>query len=237
LYFSSSIGCSSHNSSIYLSRSTFANIDAAAIADGGGAITVAASIIYGAQEIGFGLIDAGLGLGGILASETVRQNHMDQLGAAWEDVKDISPIIIDEIGSDLFSGEDDFRVTAESQFLGKHNKAKAVIGTDFKGLQFKNMSTVKGAKGTFETDEVLRVGTDWDGNSVNSIILEKTIEGFEPKLSKGVEKAGFGLELSFGARHNLTTNQVRTALNFKLETPAGIIGFEWRGAEHDFNAR
>ena len=209
------------------------DLDAAAIADGGGAITVAASIITGAQEIGFGLIDAGLGLGGIIASETVRQGHMNRIDSAIDDFKTVSPLIIDEIGNDLFSGEDDFRVTAEEKFT--NNKAKVVVGTDFKGLQFKNFTNDKdGYVGKYGTDEVARVGTDWEGNDVSSIILEKSTRDKQFKLSKPLEKLGFGVEASMGARYNMTSNQARTAINLKLMTPFGKMGFEWRGAEHSF---
>ncbi|WLQ11599.1 type IV secretion protein Rhs [Hahella aquimaris] len=207
------------------------NLDQAAIQDDGGIITFAAAFIKFPAEIGFGLIDTGLSLGGIAVSPKVRQYQVEQWESAWKDFTTTSPLIIDELATDIFSGEDDIRLTIDSD--RKVINGKVVVGTDFYGVQFKNVNTTgERTQGRFNTDDVVRYASDWDGNNSTSVILEKTSKSFSLPLPKAWNNADIDLGISVGARYNLTTSQVRSAVNFKFKTPLLDFGIDWRGASH-----
>ena len=208
-------------------------LDDAAIADGGGAVTMAAAFVRFPAEFGFGLLDAGLALGGLFASPRARQQSWNQLTQTYDDLVDIKHFAVGEVATDIFSGEDDLRFAIDSDI--KTINGKVVLGTDFWGTQYKNVNTTTGAKtsvGNFGTDEVYRVAQDWDGNPVNHFILEKTSKAVSlvPKSwSKRLD-----IKLEAGIRHNVSTSETRSALNFKVKTPIIDFGIEWRGQRHDF---
>lgn len=196
-------------------------------------------VITGAREIGFGLFDAGLGLGGMVASENYRRETIDDLKLFFNDSRDAISTMKDSLLPAILGGEADYRLVAEDKFLSAKTKAKVVVGTDFVGLQFKNIAATRDVdlgkyiafeqKGTFSTDEVMRIATDWDGNDASAVILEKSTKERPVPIPKSWREAGFGLIFQSGARYNTTSNSTRAAVNLKVDTPIGKFGIEWRG--------
>lgn len=147
-----------------------------------------------------------------------------------------------------FGGDVDYRLTAEEKYFGEKNKV--VLGTDFFGLQYKNvgvnpfetpnknlLSSGKPSKlGMFNIDKVTRIGSDYDGNGVSSIILETTSAKkiSVPFVTKLLSKFNIGLNFQVGARENISTNQVRSAVNLKFSSGLGDFAIEWRGKAYGF---
>ncbi len=88
----------------------------------------------------------------------------------------------------------------------------------------------------FNIDKVTRIGSDYDGNGVSSIILETTSAKkiSVPFVTKLLSKFNIGLNFQVGARENISTNQVRSAVNLKFSSGLGDFAIEWRGKAYGF---
>tara|TARA_B100000745_G_C20144857_1_gene392581 strand:- start:1227 stop:2426 length:1200 start_codon:yes stop_codon:yes gene_type:complete len=213
---------------------TLRRLDEAAVSDGGGGITMAAAFLKFPAEFGFGLFDGGLALGGIIASPNYRGQQWDQLKDAWGDLTDFSTLYVDELVTDILSGEDDIRFSIDSKWNKDTVGGKIVIGTDFWGTQFKNSGTQGAVSGTLDTDQVVRYASDWEGNNVSATILEKTSGTlpFGDWLLPKSWKSFMSIDVAYGVRDNLTTSEARTAVNFKIRIKSLAFNVEWRGASH-----
>jgi len=214
----------------------------------------AGAVISGARAIGFGLIDTGVDVAGLLLSDTVRTNAANELRDSYFEFKGLGNSMTEGLVPTVFGGDVDYRLTGEIPGLGI-DKNKGVLGTDFFGFQHKNINTSfpnesvdsnnrngvlsqgrPSKLGGLTVDKVTRVAFDHSGNGVSSVILESTTGAQSipiiTYLAKTYLKADIGIE--FGLRENLTTNEYRNAINFKIKTGVVDFGFEWRGKVYKY---
>jgi hypothetical protein len=179
-----------------------------ALSDAGGAMTFAVAFMDTPREIGFGLIDAGLSLGGIFASQNVRDGFIEQYSEIYESLPNN---LVDFSDSDI-------------RFSATAGNYKALIGTDRMGVQYKNEGSLY--------DSVTRVSIDYD-DGIETELLTEFNSPIKPTIFRqnigGVPVNG---KIVGGIRQNLTSGTMRPAINLEFSSDLvkdAKFSFEWRG--------
>ncbi|HET9643650.1 MAG TPA: hypothetical protein VFP68_09915 [Burkholderiaceae bacterium] len=174
------------------------NNDEAAESDDGGSITAAVAFTQAPRELGFGLIDAGLALG----KGAVSLYDSARAGTLGRDAGNVLHAA-QKFGADIFKS-DTVRLSAS------WGDAKAMIGTDRIGVQYKSRGSI---------DEVTRLTYPWGHDKARvETVLEKNF-GKISILPAGARAYGLPIGLDFvpGARQNLSGSRAVTpSANFEL---------------------
>ena len=214
---------------------TRVNLDEVAVAGGGNGITMLASGIYAASEVGYGLIDAGLALGRVGANTydsfkggTLQNDFQQNVG------KPLLNFAEGMLQADHVRVSVGAKLTKDGEPTGED--VKVMLGTDRVGLQYKNTKVDPDSfgiqnKGKSPLDSVVRTTYRWgDDGPTTEMMLEKNFPT-PLKLDRTIGGVPLNLELVPGARQNISGNRIITpSLNLDLnvgKTQAVPFGFKF----------
>ncbi|MEY4562175.1 MAG: hypothetical protein RLZZ618_1452 [Pseudomonadota bacterium] len=179
--------------------------EATALSDGGGLLTAAVAFTEAPRELGFSLVDAGLGLGGLAVDFT--KSVIDGTVVSDATAK-FGPIL----NSYAAIEDKQFRVSVgyKNEALGVD--AKVMVGTDRFGIQYKTPGVV---------DEVGRFTYSYGDDAPKlEMMLEKNFD-VGAKLPARIGGLPLKIEVVPGLRENATSGgTVTPSLNIEVSSPA-----------------
>jgi hypothetical protein len=181
-------------------------LDNYALSGGGNYETAVGSVVYAASEIGYAMIDLGLGFGKL-------GTHVMDSANRGSVSEDLATYVVDPlmVHAKTLHDADTYRVSAGIK-VGDNYDVKGMIGTDRAGFQVKQANL---------TDEVLRTTYNWKEQKWQSEVLIEKNSPVAIKFQKGTFGLPVKVEVVPGLRQNVSGNkQLLPSVN------VDFVGFE-----------
>jgi hypothetical protein len=179
-----------------------------AIQDGGGILTGIVAVTELPREIGFGVIDAGLWLGGLFASEKIRAETVNGAVGIYDAAAQF----------DVENGA--VRVSAGYENKTTGFDGKVLIGSDRVGVQFKNPQ-LRGPNIVSAT----RYSLDYTDGYEVELLAEYDAPKFSVPLPWKVAGLQLKMETAFGTRSNTTSGELLPSLNFTFKPKLAALKY------------